>query len=572
MDKNMLMELQKSNFQNTVWKGLNMLRLKEEQSDIDCFVALAAMAYVTRKNDFAQQESLQSFVDKNIQDFTTRGFLLTFIGEYWKEILAYSTSNGKELLASALFFSRTDRRRVAGVGTPSGVNALALQLLNVQEGETLTDFCSGTGSFLVDAYLHTGAAKLSGVEISTQAIIAATIRSWLLGGPLHLYQGNVLTMIRDEYQADKVFLNFPFGAQSVETCPPDMKFSNLLNGISRTDRAEWSFVLSALSQQKVGGKTVVVVTLGMLFRMTNGAMKIRKAFVSSGRLEAVVVLPGGLLPYTQIPIALMVFSQNNDSVRFIDASQFGERNHRCLDLSEAELQKIRMAMQQDSEYSGSVKLDKFKEMNYSLLPQAYLNPLSITIEKGVPLKELSLSIKRGANIMARKLDEMSCEEPTHYQYLMLKDIRDGRVSRDLPYLAYLDKKLEHSIVHAGDLLISRNAPFKIAVMPDVGAQQVIANGNLYFLHLDAEKIHPIYAMLYLCSHKGMQQLNSVAKGMTLQGVSLKDLEKIEIPMIPMNEQMGIVKKYRALQEELEAAERQIESIRERMAGLIGGEN
>ena len=104
MDKNMLMELQKSNFQNTVWKGLNMLRLKEEQSDIDCFVALAAMAYVTRKNDFTQQESLQSFVDKNIQDFTTRGFLLTFIGEYWKEILAYSTSNGKELLASALFF------------------------------------------------------------------------------------------------------------------------------------------------------------------------------------------------------------------------------------------------------------------------------------------------------------------------------------------------------------------------------------------------------------------------------------------------------------------------------------
>ena len=47
---------------------------------------------------------------------------------------------------------------------------------------------------------------------------------------------------------------------------------------------------------------------------------VRKILIDEGKVEAVIALPSNLLAYTAIPIYLVVFSHNNESIRFVDAT------------------------------------------------------------------------------------------------------------------------------------------------------------------------------------------------------------------------------------------------------------
>jgi restriction endonuclease S subunit len=176
---------------------------------------------------------------------------------------------------------------------------------------------------------------------------------------------------------------------------------------------------------------------------------------------------------------------------------------------------------------------------------------------------------RGGNIKSSQLEEWASDEPTEYQYIMLKHIENNEVADNLPYLKEINEKNQKSLLKAGDLLISRTAPFKVAVMPETGTK-VLANGNLYYLRFDQKKVNPVYAMLFLNSERGKQALDAFSKGMTLNMLSRRDLADIEIPVIPMDEQMKMVKQYEELSKELRHLKEQEKAILDKMAVLMNG--
>ena len=130
---------------------------------------------------------------------------------------------------------------------------------------------------------------------------------------------------------------------------------------------------------------------------------------------------------------------------------------------------------------------------------------------------------------------------------------------------------EVAIIPEDELLITRNSPFKVAVVPAL-TTKIIANHNTYMIELDKKKLHPVYVMLYLQSNQGKKQLEYRATGDRISILSRIAINDIEIPMIPMEEQLKIVEQYQALKAELVELQKQEKALRSRIESIMEGEN
>ena len=366
-----------------------------------------------------------------------------------------------------------------------------------------------------------------------------------------------------ENKYDKVFSEPPYGAMfegKVSSAYTDELSKYIPKGL--TKKADFLYMILPMLHQKCGGKTVVLATHGTLFRMGREAA-IRENLIKSGKVEAIITLPQMLLSYTSIPLVAWVFSDNNRSVRVVDASELGQEvGRKSIALSADDIKRIMEALKQDGDISKSVSMEELAKNEYVLMPKRYLN--TIKIENGVKLIDLMKKQGRGMNIASPDLSE---QDTGNGRYLMLQNISDGTVNVNLPYLVDTPKQYSKYAVQEGDLLVSRTTPFKIAIMPKV-EEDVIASGNLYVITLDSEKVNPFYVMLYLNSKLGLQQLMMKCTTGILANIAKADLESVKIPMIPRSEQDELVEKYSKLLGELQEAEAKVNNLRNMIGSVL----
>ena len=76
---------------------------------------------------------------------------------------------------------------------------------------------------------------------------------------------------------------------------------------------------------------------------------------------------------------------------------------------------------------------------------------------------------------------------------MLANLQDGIISDELPYLKEIDSKYEKYCIKNGSLVISKNASLvKMAIVSVQEGKKILANGNLYVIELDTDKINPYF--------------------------------------------------------------------------------
>ena len=152
--------------------------------------------------------------------------------------------------------------------------------------------------------------------------------------------------------------------------------------------------------------------------------------------------------------------------------------------------------------------------------------------------------------------------------MLLKDIENDTICTPLSYLTEIEEDWEKYCVSEGDVVLSRSAPIKIALVPPLHGKKVLANGNMYFMKFDETKIHPIYALCYFKSGEGRQQLEYLLKGVITPVLSRKDLLRLKIPMISMERQKAIADKYLSIRRHLATLRRQECELENAMASLL----
>ena len=538
-----------------------MERLRMDARAFEKSIAIAYFVLQLKKNDISinTDKSIKELCSV-IQNQQIRGFIYEMLNGVEKSRIEGLFNYSEEALTEYIVTTE-DKSFDRGQEylTPKCINQLAIEILGIEKGDTVVDNCMGIGSFIAEASKVQPDASYCGVEINHSVAAIAEMRLSLVKSDCHVVTGNALEDNFCGKQFNKGFSNYPFGMR-IRTVSEDIgsidRIIKTCPELSKGTSADWIFNYRLCEMLVPNGIGVAVMSLGGLWNTLD--KPIRETFVKNGKVKAVIKLPAKLFPNTSIPVAMIVFGYNEGRIRFIDASNEYVEGRRQNSLNAKNIATIIDALNTDSSISKLVSIEEIAENQFSFDPTRY-NEVVEEIVDGVPFETIIKSITRGAPLAARDLDDIASVLPTDYQYMMLANIKNGIIDKELPYLKEIPPRFEKYCIHKGNLLLSKNGyPFKVAVAEPPEDKTVLANGNLYVIELDTEKVDPYYVKAFLESDQGIVQLKRITVGATIPNIGVNQLNTIQIPLIPIEEQHKMALRYQAVLDEIELLRRKIE--------------
>lgn len=156
--------------------------------------------------------------------------------------------------------------------------------------------------------------------------------------------------------------------------------------------SESLWIQQALYNLNAHGKAYLQIIPGWLFRGGYDA-ELREKLVQLNWVEAVVLLPAGILTNSNIEMSLLILNKAKakDTIRMVDARSFGERQRRKLHLSLDDAEKIKelLSVDQETEWSKDVSIQQVKANKYSLHCAEYFD-VHIEVEQLDLERELAL--------------------------------------------------------------------------------------------------------------------------------------------------------------------------------------
>lgn len=566
MDKIQLEELKKSKYREASFYFSDLIRGRSKGEDsLEHLVVGSTLAL--KLKEFGK-EGLMGEIQRDLSDETVLRSLKNVWNDLSSEIENYSDRFSEKDLKGAVLLSEPSRYSEVNVTqTPDGINKLSIALLELEKEDRVLDLGSGVASFLTEAALSVGTEHNYGVEINSASVVTSKLRQYITGLPIDIIQGNMISKDYSHLKANKVFSNFPLGMRYNDLkayMDNNEKLTSYFDTSSRVSTGDWVFAMAAYLNTSMPGKTVFLMTNAGTYNSSDA--QFRRELIEKRMIESIIQLPANLMSSTAIPLTLIVLSENNEGIKMVDASEIFTSGRRKNTLEESDIEQILKAYDTETEISRIVSDEEIKHKDYIINPSRYIGVEDL--ENGIELGEIASKISRGSMIKSSQLDELVSEEDTPFHYLMLQNIQDGIIDESLPSLVKLNKDLEKYCIKNNNLIISKNAPFKVAMAKVSEEEQILANGNLYFIDLNAQKVNPTFVLAYFLSEEGQAQLNQFSKGSVMKNISIKDLKKVQIPNLNKSEQDRIAEKYEELTEHFIMLEKQIDLVRNKRMHLF----
>ena len=433
----------------------------------------------------------------------------------------------------------------AVLSQPDTLNVLSAAILDIKSEDSVADFGTGFASFLIYVADNFPCKRLEGIEISAKTRLYASLLAYLAGFEIIITLDDVLKL-SDAEKYNKIH-SFP-----------ELNSDMVIPFIEK--------ILQLLTDN---GRAVVLLGQGFLLNDARGLKEIRQKLIDGGFVETVIELPAGVLqPFSMVNTALLVLSKNNKSVRLVDASEFYENTRRGASaLTEDAAKKIYQMLGTDSDKSRSITNEEIKAKDYAFSSRTYFLEEKITLGKVAHYEKLSdlveTKILRGAQIKASELDELGSDDDTGIYYAFAKDIKDNRLVSELQPLKELDKKLETIALKEGDVLLvmAMSGTLKVACVENLEGRKIIPASNIYIIRLNQEKILPVYFKMLLETEQAQKNFDAFSVGTTIRAISVDYLNKLQIPLPPLEVQNELVKKYQKIEDESEL-------LRQKLAALI----
>lgn len=505
-----------------------------DEKDIYMPNKLAVLFLANRYSEFESFAKTKEYINTNIVGESVKERLLNILEKFHVTIERLRNRyKRKELQQGILEWDVSTNWHYSR----DNFHKLILGLLNLQDNEIFLN--QNADDYKLAAKVAAEYEKVSvyGIEFSPDAEYVGKIRSAVIDNKINVITEDALKKDFSDLQADKIFCGLQTGFLDERPFANDKLEKFFENTLGRVCR-EWAYTISAMLNQKPGGRTIAVVTNPNL---TNERDKsIRRKLIEAGKIEGIISLPERIGN-------IIILSDNNTSVKMLDVSEVTSRN-----LNEMDVEKILDCYTSSSgENFIVVTNDMISTKNYILNPSHYLIDKKITFDKFNRIIDYAQSIRRGAQqLRFDELREIKSDIPTDYQYLTAQDITEYGLIENLPYIKYIDKKYQKDILQEGDIIISKFAPFKVAVVPKTECK-IIASGNLYIIKTYEGK-NPYYLALFLKSKAGMMQLNAFSSGNNVKIITQRDLECIKIPYVSAEEQNSLVEEYLSLTAELKS--------------------
>ena len=120
------------------------------------------------------------------------------------------------------------------------------------------------------------------------------------------------------------------------------------------------------------------------------------------------------------------------------------------------------------------------------------------------------------------------------------------------------------------LLSKTGVPFKVAVAEVPEGRRILANGNLYVISVDKDKVDPHYIAAYLASPTGKELLARITVGTTIPSIPIKSLSTLQVPMADMKHQKEIGTAYLSKIDEIKVLKLRLQQARQEITDLFEG--
>ena len=279
------------------------------------------------------------------------------------------------------------------------------EMFYVDSQNILNVFTAVVGT-VEDKTLYDGACGLGLLahELNTQNLILRDINAVTVGMAKLLFalsekevdiqRADSLSEGSTSYGVDLVVSTPPINMRVSESFVAGQNYLKELFIAARipSSASESLWIQQALYNLNAHGKAYLQIIPGWLFRGGYDA-ELREKLVQLNWVEAVVLLPAGILTDSNIEMSLLILNKakNKDTIRLVDARSFGERQRRKLHLSLNDAQKIKelLSVDQETEWSKDVTIQQVKANKYSLHCAEYFD-VHIEVEQLDLERELAL--------------------------------------------------------------------------------------------------------------------------------------------------------------------------------------
>ncbi len=533
-------------------------------SDIPVAAYLLSKVAVYHNPFGMSYQDVISELDPDIADYADQNG----IADLWAELLPLVMNYSIDTFKSVVLTEQINDP----YKTPDSLIELSKRLLEIDNGDSIVDLCCGSGSFAFSSREDVPEANIYGFDIHSGAIAYAKMLDDVNQSGINFEKKNVFDIEISKGKKEKkskIFSNYPFGTGLKNMISGKEYLDQIefrIPSMSKATSSDWLFNILMIDMLSENGKAVAIMTNGSTWNRLD--TPVRKYFVENGLIESVISLPAKLFSYTAIPVTLVVFSHNNSGVRLVDASDLYESGRRFNELTGEHINKILAALEEDSELSIYIDNDQLRDNDYVLSISRYKD-IPDSVDNGVAFETVIKRITRGASLNASKLDEISSTVPTGMQYLMLANIHDGLIDKELSYITKIEKKDEKYCLTNHCVILSKNGyPYKVAVAEIKDGQKILANGNLYLIELDEDKIDPYYIAAFFGSELGIASLKRISVGSVMPNIGVEQLKKMIIPVPSLEEQRRIAQKYQALKDEVTLLQLKLERTRSKMAHVF----
>lgn len=440
----------------------------------------------------------------------------------------------------------------------SRTTKLLANLAAARGPKTLYDpACGIAAALLATVGLGAKPERLIGHDVNKRALTIAAQRAALQDVDLELTCTDVVGEDVDpDLRADTIIAEPPFGLRLTNADRlTDRRFVAGPPPATSADMAWLQHVIAHLTDE---GRGYVVTPNGPLFR-GGQERAIRTELVRRGCVEAIVALPGKLLPHTALPLAVWVLrrpaeTQADGAVLFIDATKEAEPEdsvakwlndpsslncvpNRVVPVADvlagdAALQPARWVEPETPEpaeiarrYSSGWRIidheiQELRDAGSSAAPVANF-PAARVMTIGELIDQAVLEVRAGQ--AKHKLDEFPAD--LRSRVVTATDLR-------MNALPTHDKAVDHpDLTQPGDILVNTNSVIRARVDASGGNLPAAGLHRVRVLASDA------LAAEYLCAVLAGPWNDRFGGGSTVQRARLLDLE---IPMLPLADQRGAV--------------------------------
>ncbi|HSP22774.1 MAG TPA: restriction endonuclease subunit S, partial [Planococcus sp. (in: firmicutes)] len=261
-------------------------------------------------------------------------------------------------------------------------------------------------------------------------------------------------------------------------------------------------------------------------------------------------------------------------ILFVNAAdRFTEELRQEKVLSEGSIEEIAETVRlgkETEDFSKWVSIDAIKDGN--LLPSRYLLASEIYVaghghvkvfqdklnaKKTVSLLEKA-SFFSGFNVVSKNKES----EKGRFRIVKISDVQDGKLV--LEHLSRYDidnnAKVEKYRLFKGDVILStRGQALKTALILEE-EEDLLLSQNFIGIRCGSQ-LHPEFLKTYLESPVAQFLLASKLSGTTVPTLSRKDLEALEIPNLPLEEQQAVMETYKTRTDKIE---RKLEELQQEL--------